>query len=232
MPVTKKQKKTRDQKGQFKTKYKEINNKKKCSVCKKLLTIDNFSFLNKDNPNSIHRVGLRTARCKVCFNSYRKEVWRKKPQNKKKEKEYNEKNKEKFKDYKKQYKIKNKDKNNLTTRKRAKIRRETDKAFKIRSNLSRRINHALNNNFKNKKIKKSSKTLTLLGCTLEKFITHLEKKFKKGMNWKNYGKWEIDHIIPCAKFILEDPDQQKKCFNFKNLQPLWKIDNRIKSDKL
>jgi len=41
------------------------------------------------------------------------------------------------------------------------------------------------------------------------------------MNWKNHGDWHIDHIYPCSKFYLNDPEEQKICFNYKNLAPLW-----------
>ena len=53
------------------------------------------------------------------------------------------------------------------------------------------------------------------------------------MNWLNYGRhgWHVDHIRPCASFDLSKPSEQKKCFNYKNLQPLWEEDNLAKSDK-
>jgi hypothetical protein len=62
---------------------------------------------------------------------------------------------------------------------------------------------------------------------------HLESQFKEGMSWSNYGKqkdnrldsWEIDHIIPISTFDLTDEDQQRKCWHYTNLQPLWAIDN-------
>lgn len=224
--------KKRDKKGRFKIIYKELKNKKKCSVCLKNLPIENFQFLNKNNPNGVHKIGTRSSRCKNCFNFYRKKSWRKRKENKLKEKEYREKNKKKQSVQNKLWKKKNKERVKKTNSVRSKVRRKTDKSFSIRSNLSRRINHALNNHFKDKKIKKNIKTIQLLGCSVEKLLNHLEKKFSKGMNWDNYGKWEIDHIIPCAKFNLEDPHQQKICFNYKNLQPLWKIDNIKKSDKI
>lgn len=43
------------------------------------------------------------------------------------------------------------------------------------------------------------------------------------MTWDNYGfkGWHIDHKIPCLSFNLTDIDQQKKCFHYTNLQPLW-----------
>ena len=73
----------------------------------------------------------------------------------------------------------------------------------------------------------------MLGCSIKDLIIHIEKQFKEGMTWDNhsYNGWHIDHIIPCASFDLSDPEQQKKCFHYTNLQPLWKQDNLSKSDK-
>lgn len=39
------------------------------------------------------------------------------------------------------------------------------------------------------------------------------------------GGWEVDHIRPCASFDLTDTGQQKECFHWTNLQPLWELDN-------
>ena len=52
------------------------------------------------------------------------------------------------------------------------------------------------------------------------------------MSWENYGKWHIDHIIPCNIFDLTIPSQQEECFNWKNLQPLWAADNLRKGSKI
>ena len=57
------------------------------------------------------------------------------------------------------------------------------------------------------------------------------KKFVSGMSWENYGKWHIDHIKPCASFNLLEEDEQKKCFHYTNLQPLWAKDNLKKGGK-
>ena len=105
--------------------------------------------------------------------------------------------------------------------------RKTNPQFRLDSNLRRRINHAL------KQTSKSQSALVLLGCTVEYLKRHLESLFKEGMNWDNYGLrgWHIDHIKPCSAFDLTDIEQQKQCFNYKNLQPLWCTENLKKGTK-
>ena len=78
---------------------------------------------------------------------------------------------------------------------------------------------------------KSKSTMKLIGCSIKKLRKHFEKQFTKDMNWANYGKWHIDHIRPCASFDLSKPEEQKKCFHYTNLQPLWAIDNLKKGVK-
>ena len=65
---------------------------------------------------------------------------------------------------------------------------------------------------------KKGKTMELVGCSPEDVMKHLESKFTEGMTWDNYGEWHIDHIRPCASFNLEEPAEQKKCFNWSNLR--------------
>ena len=79
--------------------------------------------------------------------------------------------------------------------------------------------------------KKAAKTEELLGCTVAEARAHLEAQFLPGMSWDNHGEWHIDHIRPCASFDFSDPQQQKECSHYTNLQPLWAKDNLSKSDK-
>lgn len=73
--------------------------------------------------------------------------------------------------------------------------------------------------------------MELLGCPLDVAKNHIEKQFKDGMTWDNHGEWHIDHIKPCASYDLNIPEEQKKCFHYTNLQPLWANENLSKSDK-
>ena len=98
---------------------------------------------------------------------------------------------------------------------------------RIASNYRARIWYALKKNGG-----KRNKTLSLLGCNIKFLKEHLESQFKDGMNWGNYGRWEIDHVVPCSNFNLEQLYEQKICFNWFNLQPLWMSENRLKSNKL
>ena len=76
---------------------------------------------------------------------------------------------------------------------------------------------------------KSGRTMTLTGCTEPELFSHLEAKFTGGMSWHNYGtQWEVDHIKPCALFDLTNPEEQKRCFHFSNLQPMPVSLNRRK----
>lgn len=105
-------------------------------------------------------------------------------------------------------------------------RYKTDIKFKLSHNLRRRFARALAGNAK------TASAIKLIGCTVEELHTFLEAEFGEGMTWENYGDWHIDHIRPCASFNLEDPEEQKKCFHWTNLQPLWAADNWAKSDRL
>jgi hypothetical protein len=95
--------------------------------------------------------------------------------------------------------------------------------FKLRTLLGNRIKSAL----KQQGTEKSLKTMDLISCSMSYLRKHIESQFLPGMNWNNYGKngWSIDHIKPCASFDLTKPEEQKKCFHYSNLRPLWYSDN-------
>jgi hypothetical protein len=136
---------------------------------------------------------------------------------------YCSKNKEKILKWAKKARMKRRDKFNKYIRDRLK----TDINFKLRKTIRARIRLALKND------KKRSKTLKLLG--VNNIITakkHLEKLFKPRMTWKNHGKWHIDHIIPCSSFDLTKASEQRECFHYTNLQPLWASENLAKGSKI
>lgn len=108
-----------------------------------------------------------------------------------------------------------------------KERKKIDPKFKLVKTLRSRLNSVL----KRKNAIKSIKTLDLIGCSTSFLIEYLEAKFTEGMTWKNHGEWHIDHIKPCASYNLLIEDEQRKCFHYTNLQPLWGKDNLAKGAK-
>ena len=101
-------------------------------------------------------------------------------------------------------------------------RMQTDPTFRLAHSLRRRLSNALCG------YSKSASTMQLLGCSLDALRQHLESQFAAGMTWENRRLWHIDHIRPVASFNLRDPAQQRACFHFSNLQPLWAADNLSK----
>jgi len=92
---------------------------------------------------------------------------------------------------------------------------------RLSKNFSQSIRSRLNNAVK------SNHWETVVGYSINELKTHLEKQFKPGMTWDNYGEWHIDHKIPISAFnfkSINDIDF-KKCWALNNLQPLWKEDN-------
>lgn len=81
-------------------------------------------------------------------------------------------------------------------------------------------------------VRKSAHAFDLIGCSPQELVAHIEKQFLAGMFWENRSRWHIDHKRPVSSFDLSDPEQQKACFHFSNLQPLWAEDNLKKSDKM
>lgn len=74
---------------------------------------------------------------------------------------------------------------------------------------------------------------SLVGCSGPELRAHLESKFTQGMTWDEYGfhGWHVDHIRPCASFDLTDEAQQRECFHYTNLQPMWGVENMRKNAK-
>jgi hypothetical protein len=169
--------------------------------------------------------GNAKKRCSSCQKEYRKLCWRlreqdpnRKEQNQKRYEKFIQNNPNKLSEYNKKYRVRyNKWRNS---------RYKNDVNFKLQKALRDRLYHAIASNVK------SQHTMELLGCSTEQLKVHIESQFKDGMSWDNWSikGWHIDHIRPCSSFDLSDPAQQKECFHYSNLQPLWAIENLKKSD--
>lgn len=109
-------------------------------------------------------------------------------------------------------------------------RMATDVNYVMRQRLRSRVFVAIKKGYG----KKSAKTMDLIGCTIETLKAHIQSLFTDGMTWDKFlaAEIELDHIIPCAAFDLTKAEEQKKCFHWSNMQPLWVIDNLMKGDKM
>ena len=105
--------------------------------------------------------------------------------------------------------------------------------------LQRRLSNSLRSRIRNTILNKNESSSNLTGCSIDFLIGWLEAKFVDDMSWDNYGSidhdttrgWHIDHIKPCSSFDLSSEEEQRKCFHYTNLQPLWGMDNMIKGAK-
>tara|TARA_R110000851_G_scaffold227957_2_gene380728 strand:- start:131 stop:697 length:567 start_codon:yes stop_codon:yes gene_type:complete len=115
----------------------------------------------------------------------------------------------------------------------AKWKRERRKkpTFRIKSNVGHSVHRAL----KNQGTTKGGSTFSALPYSPQDLVEHIEKQFDEKMNWENYGSyWHLDHIYPQSLLpysSLEDENFQK-CWALENLQPLEKIANIKKSNKI
>lgn len=140
-------------------------------------------------------------------------------------KKYKAENKEVISEYNAKYNIENRE----TIQKRTnanhyRLSRENP-SFKISRTLRSRINSAL------KREIKCDHTLTILGCSIQFFLTWLEYCFKEDMTLQNHGTlWHIDHTVPCSKFNLVNEEEQKQCFHWTNMKPMYAKDNISKNN--
>jgi hypothetical protein len=178
--------------------------KKICLQCKRKLLVNSNNF-HKDSRNLS---GFNYI-CKSCRLTKSKEK-ASDPKAKKLKSEYRKKTRNHIREYKKNWEQQ---------------RAKTHPEFRIKLSLRNRIYCTVKHGCK------SDRTMNLLGCSIEYFIAYLQSKFEDGMTLENYGEWHIDHIRPCSSFDLTCHIQQKQCFHYTNLQPLWQKDNLIKSDK-
>jgi hypothetical protein len=173
-----------------------------CTNCNIVKNVSEFSFQNTSKAR-LH------AYCTKCHYELKKGKYTE--YNKKYHEEYRKKNKEQLKKHFAVYFQKNKEKINRKSRE----KRKNNEQYRIANNLRSRVSKVLN------KVIGREKSLELLGCSLDDFKKHIESQWLDWMNWDNHGPgWHLDHIIPIAAFDLTKAEERRKCFHYKNIQPL------------
>ena len=113
----------------------------------------------------------------------------------------------------KEYQLKNHEK--IITRKKiySNNRYKTDINFRLITKTRSRIRQAL------VRKTKSFSTIEILGSDIETSRRWIESQFTTEINWSNI---EIDHVKPICVFDIANDEELRKCFNWKNTQPLLK----------
>ena len=186
---------------------------KECSDCKKNKNVSEFYQRAR---------GGAFSYCKDCSNIRSKNYhYKNKIKINERSRNYAETNKANI----REQRLTKKEKLNEYQRNYARNRYKIDPVFKFKKSIRRSTSEAFGSN------KKSKKTIELLGCSMEIAFCHIESLFQPGMTWDNYGsEWHIDHIIPLAS--AETIEETEKLCHYSNLQPLWALENVLKSDKL
>lgn len=193
-----------------------------CSICGKGKPYSAYAIRKKNGKETLR------AECRDCMNERRRYLYSTKNREHvlAKNKLWVDKNKE----YKKNY-DKAREERIKESRSKQHLEyyhsRKSDPIYRLKRSLRSRLYFALVNN------SKAGKTIDMIGCSMDFLKSYLESKFKDGMSWDNYGEggWHVDHIIPCVAFDLSKIEEQYKCFNYTNLQPLWYFENCSKGGK-
>lgn len=113
-------------------------------------------------------------------------------------------------------------------------RRRQDDAFRLSLQTAGEIRRAIKRKRQQSNRDRPMWWEAVLGYTASDLRQHLERQFTKEMSWENHGKvWEIDHIVPLAKFKVASkfsPDF-KTVWGLANLRPLLKHLNAAKGAK-
>ncbi len=97
--------------------------------------------------------------------------------------------------------------------------------LRLRRLLKGKCHGLLKRSLQDRKQKKTGTTAQMLGYTPDKLRVHIERLWKQGMTWENYGRrgWHIDHVRPFSRWPVDAPPTEVNALS--NLQPMWWLDN-------
>ena len=162
--------------------------------------------------------------CKACMAAKQREYRQEhKEEIAAQQREYGQEHREKIAAKNRKYGQENREKIAAKNRKRY----ANDPAYAMSRRLRNRMASAVKAAGLGKKCASSSK---LLGISYQGLKEWLEAQFTEGMTWENRSDWHVDHRVPCDAFDLTVEENQRICFWYKNLQPLWAEENLQKSN--
>lgn len=211
---------------------------KRCSKCQEQKSLEEFS------KNSKVKDG-RSSACKVCIallskewrdanaehvKAYRREYVIATVESRKAYRSvYNVENRDKRVAYQREYEKLHPEQRRLIRNKNARKRKESDSFFRFTCN----VRSLMWQSFKNAcmgSFSKRSRSVEMLGCSMEDFVSYIVAQFSEGMTLENHGEWHLDHIIPLATARSEEDIVRLN--HYTNFQPLWAKDNLSKGAKI
>jgi hypothetical protein len=187
----------------------------KCSIEKELNT-ENFAQYKSKWRSECRKCG--NLMCKLYKQKNKEKI-----QNY--NKTYKQENKDAISEYNKLYNIENREQIQKRQTEQHKIRRQTDISYRLAISIRNRMYKLMKRNHK-------SSMRELLGCSKEFFLKWLDfQDVDKKFTIENYGKWHLDHVIPCCSFNLEEEMDRKICFHWSNYRPLDGFENLSKNGK-
>jgi hypothetical protein len=79
-------------------------------------------------------------------------------------------------------------------------------------------------------LKKSTRTIKLLGCNWEAYRKWIESHFTDGMSWENQDDWHVDHTYPVMPALQQFGEAALPVvFNYRNCKPMWAAENFSKN---
>lgn len=203
---------------------------KYCSKCQKTKSLDEFSKKSNqidglsrwckdcktdaDRSLYLRKKEIRKKQATEYYNSKKEDILKARQENREtyiqKGKEWRKANPDKVRAYNKAYR---------------REKRQNDPLYILKRRLTGRIREALKGNG----WKKLTSATASIGCNKDTLRKHIESQFTDGMTWDNYGKWQVDHIVPISSAKTEH--EVYLLNHYKNLRPLWAVDNYEKWDK-
>ena len=212
-----------------------LEENKKCTKCGEIKPVSEFYWRKDHNKyRNECRICLNKQRLKKYFANHEEKLKQRKQHRKDNHVKYLTQSRKRWVEQKEQLLVWDKNWKENNPNRRKEINNKANK--KRRGTIQGKINHSFSGNMRRslKGNKKGGSWEFLIGYSVKDLIHHLEKQFTKGMNWGNYGKWHIDHIIPISlwEFNSYNNREFKQCWSLCNLQPLWATDNISKKDKI
>lgn len=143
-----------------------------------------------------------------------------------KNREYRQRNPGKASEWNEKYRRNNPEAFRKSQREYRRRRYWSDENYRLQMQLRSRLGKSLGRN------SEVTAAISECGCSLADLRLRLETQFQPGMSWDARSKWHVDHIFPLNAIDKHDRRQVIAACNWRNLRPVWALENWRKNDKV